>query len=113
MDEIRKRDGKTTIAPEVLMTIIRMTVLSVPGVSRLTAATPDVEKWLTKTMGDGIKIVVDGNLVTADLYVALSNENNVKDVCHTIQSKVSRAITDMVGMQVGKINIHVEDIDFK
>jgi uncharacterized alkaline shock family protein YloU len=29
-----------------------------------------------------------------------------------IQEKVSRAITEMVGMEVGKINIHIEDIDY-
>jgi uncharacterized alkaline shock family protein YloU len=25
---------------------------------------------------------------------------------------VTRAITDMVGMTVGRVNIHIEDIDF-
>lgn len=112
MDEINYRHGKTTIAPEVLMTIIRMTVLSVPGVTRLAPATPDVERWFTKTIGDGIKIVIDGNLVTVDVYVVLSDNQNVKEVCHAIQNKVSRSISEMVGMDVGKINVHVEDIDF-
>jgi uncharacterized alkaline shock family protein YloU len=30
-----------------------------------------------------------------------------------VQKAVSRAISEMVGMEPGKINIHVEDIDFE
>jgi uncharacterized alkaline shock family protein YloU len=29
-----------------------------------------------------------------------------------VQSEVARAVEDMVGMQVKRIDIHIEDIDF-
>ena len=36
----------------------------------------------------------------------------VREVCKQIQNQVSRSISEMVGMEVGRVNVHVEDIDF-
>jgi uncharacterized alkaline shock family protein YloU len=104
--------GKTTIAPEVLLTIARLNALSVPGVSRLQTVPADVNKFLTRGLNDGVRIWVENGIVYVDIYVIIKSNNNVRDVSHSIQTKVSRAITEMVGMEVGKVNIHVEDIDY-
>jgi len=40
------------------------------------------------------------------------NETNAREVSRTVQSEVARAVEDMVGMQVKRIDIHIEDIDF-
>jgi uncharacterized alkaline shock family protein YloU len=37
----------------------------------------------------------------------------VRQVSRNVQKSVARAISDMVGMEAGKINIHIEDIDFE
>jgi len=34
------------------------------------------------------------------------------EVCRNIQNQVARSINEMVGMEVGRVNVHVEDIDF-
>lgn len=104
--------GKTTIAPEVLVTIVRLTVLSVPGVSRLATNPSEVERWFNKNISEGIKVTVEGNVVYTDIYVILKPDLNVREVSHTIQTQVTRAISEMVGMEVGRVNIHVEDIDY-
>lgn len=104
--------GKTTIAPEVLTTIIRLTVLSVPGVSRLATNPTDVERWFSKNISEGIRVSVESNVVYADIYVILKPDLNVREVSRNIQTKVTRAISEMVGMDVGRVNIHVEDIDY-
>jgi uncharacterized alkaline shock family protein YloU len=104
--------GKTTVAPEVLVTIVRLTVLGVPGVSRLATIPSDVERFFNKNTTEGIKVSVEGNVVYADVYVVLKPDHNVREVGHNIQAQVSRAISEMVGMEIGKVNIHVEDIDY-
>jgi len=103
--------GKTTIAPEVLTSIARLTALSVEGVSRLASIPSDVNRFFNRNVSEGIKINVDDGTVYTDIYVILKQDVNVREVSHNIQNKVSRAISEMVGMEVGKINIHVEDID--
>ena len=37
---------------------------------------------------------------------------NVRDISREVQTRVSRAITEMVGMEVGGVNVHIIDIDF-
>lgn len=104
--------GKTTIAPEVLLTIARLNALSVPGVSRLSTTPGDVNQLLMRGTSEGVRVTVENGVVYADIYVVLTSDVSVREVSRQIQAKVSRAIAEMVGMEVGKVNIHVEDIEF-
>jgi uncharacterized alkaline shock family protein YloU len=47
-----------------------------------------------------------------DLYLVLEKGINVRQVSRSVQDNVARAISDMVGMVAGRINIHIEDIYF-
>lgn len=112
MNEDVQPKGKTTIAPEVLVSIAQLNVLSVPGVSKLAAVPVSVNRLFKGEFSEGVHIIVENNTVYADLYVILNHDVNVRDVSRSIQQQVSRAISEMVGMEVGKINIHIEDIDY-
>jgi uncharacterized alkaline shock family protein YloU len=107
-------EGKTTIAPEVLLTIARLATSSIPGVSHLSPVPTAVKQRLIKRghISEGVAIQILDDLVYADLYVVFKNDVNVRDVSRKIQHEVARAISEMVGMQVGKVNIHIEDIDY-
>ena len=105
--------GKTTIAPEVLLTIARLTTLNVPGVSRMSNVPGGVNRLFSRGVGEGVRIdIQEDDTVYADLYVILKNDVNIRDVGRSIQQEVARAISEMVGMQVGRVNVHVEDIDY-
>ena len=105
--------GTTTIAPDVLLTIAQLTTLNVEGVSRLSHVQTPVNQLLKRTQKrEGVLIEVVDDVVYADIYVILKSEVNVRDVSHNIQHEVSRAISEMVGMTVGRVNIHIEDIDY-
>ena len=104
--------GKTTIAPEVLLTIARLATLEIPGVSRM-AQIPGGVSWIPKrSQAEGIRIEIDEDRVYADIYVILHNNFNVREVSRNIQREVSRSISEMVGMEVGYVNLHIEDIDY-
>ncbi len=112
MTDQQRSLGKTTIAPDVLTTIVRLTVLGIPGVSKMAPVSGSVDRWLKSGASEGVIISVENNIVYADIYVVLRRDVNVRDVGRLIQSKVTRAISEMVGMEVGKINVHIEDIDY-
>lgn len=112
MSETPRPPGKTTIAPEVLLTIARLTALKVSGVSRLSPVPGGFNKLFKRDYDEGVRIEIEDDLVYADLYVILQSDTNVREVSRNIQRNVGRAISDMVGMGVGRINIHIEDIDF-
>lgn len=114
MAESKSTAGKTTIALDVLLTIAKLSALNVQGVSRLSSTHGDDVKSIFKRghHDEGVFIEVKDDAVFADLYIILNNDVNVRDVCRSIQREVSRAISEMVGMQVGRINIHVKNIDY-
>lgn len=103
--------GKVTIAPDVLITIARLTTLETPGVSRMHPVPAGVSR-LWKGSPDGVDIDIQDDQVNADIYVVLKNDVNMREVSRTIQHNVSRSISQMVGLLVGRVNIHIEDIDF-
>ena len=111
-ENYRTTAGKTTIAPEVLLTIARLTTLSVPEVSRMSTIPGGMNRLFRKEVGDGVCIDIKNDIVSADIYVVVKNDVNIREVSREIQRKVERAISDMVGMQVGRINIHIEDVDY-
>jgi uncharacterized alkaline shock family protein YloU len=104
--------GRTTIAPEVLETIARLTTLSVWGVSRMCTEPAGVSRLFHRGFSDGVRIEVQDDKVFTDLYIILDNDVNIRDVSRKVQHDVARAISEMVGMQVGMVNIHIEDIDY-
>ena len=114
MSENPVTHGKTTISIDVLLTIARLTTLDVPGVSRMSRVPSRRFKsmLLQRQDEDGLHIEVEDDTVYAEIYVILDSDVNIREIGRNIQTAVARAITDMIGMQVGLINVHVEDIDY-
>lgn len=109
---MEKEIGKTTISPEVVHKIARLTTLSVQGVSRMACYRGSLEKVLGKNEFKGVKVDIRDEKAFVDIFVILMSNFNVRDVSREIQSRVARAISEMVGMEVGGVTIHVMDIDF-
>ena len=114
MEKEQRPPGKTTIAPEVITTIARLTTLSIQGVSHMSNTPSDVNQFFKRGLNtvEGVRISVENDAVYADLYVVLKSDVNAREVSHNIQAQVARAISEMVGMEVGRVNIHIEDIDY-
>ena len=105
--------GKTTVAPDVLVTIAKMSALSVPGVSRMANVSGGVNRLFKRGIHDGVRIEVEDNVVVASLYLILKQDVNIREVGRNVQTQVARAIQEMIGMEVGSIDIHIEDIDYE
>ncbi len=104
--------GKTTIAPDVLTTVARLATLKTDGVSRMAGIPGGVDRFLRRGAADGVRIKLEDDIVYIDLYIILRNGVNVRQVSREVQKNVARAIQEMIGMEIGHINIHVEDIDY-
>jgi uncharacterized alkaline shock family protein YloU len=113
MAEEYRSPGKTTLAPEVLLTIARMSALGVEGVSRMAPVPGGFDRLFRQGTDNGVQLNVEDGLVYIDLYLVLKNNVNVREVSRNVQAQVARAISEMVGMEVGHINIHIDDIDYK
>jgi uncharacterized alkaline shock family protein YloU len=105
------QQGKITVSPDVLVTIARLSALSVPGVSRMAHVPGGVNRLFKRGFGDGVRIEVEDNVVVANLYLILKQHVNIREVSRNVQHQVARALQEMVGMDIGGIDIHIEDID--
>lgn len=105
------QQGKTTVSPDVLVTIARLSALSVPGVSRMAHVPGGVNRLFKRGIGDGVRIEVEDNVVVANLYLVLKQNVNIREVSRNVQHQVARALQEMVGMDIGGIDIHIEDIE--
>lgn len=104
--ETQPQIGKITIAPEVLETVARLTTLAVPGVVRLVSS-QGVRRFLRH---DGVKLEIAGDSVRVELHVVTEPDVNMLGLSRKIQSEVTRAIQDMVGMQVQSVDVHIENV---
>lgn len=108
----RSIHGSTTIAPTVLVTITRLAALAVPGVDRLAPVPGGVNRLFRRGMNEGIRLEVTNSTVSIDLYLVFLPETNIREVARRVQAEVARAIEDTVGMQVSRVDVHVEDIEY-
>jgi uncharacterized alkaline shock family protein YloU len=105
--------GKTTIDPEVLLTIVRLTSLSVDGVSQMASGPHNVDSLIRRSYSNGVKVEVENNTVYVDVYLVMKRDINLLETSRKVQQKIKRAILEMVGMEIGTINVHIEDISYK
>jgi uncharacterized alkaline shock family protein YloU len=103
---------RTTISLDVLHKIARLTTLSVQGVSRMASSRGGLTQLFSREEEKGAQVQIKDDKAYVDVYVVLMSDMNVRDISREIQARVSRAISEMLGMEVGGVNIHIVDIDF-
>ena len=106
-----RSSGKTTLTPDVLVIIARMAALEVEGVKRMAPVKGGVNSLFGRNH-EGVRMTVEDNIVLVDLYLVLASDVNIREVSRTVQQTVTRAIVEMTGLEVGHVNIHIEDIEF-
>jgi uncharacterized alkaline shock family protein YloU len=105
--------GTVTIAPGVLVTIARLTTLAVPGVTHMgQAPTPGPNRLLRReAVDEGVRILIDDSAVSVDLYLIVERNVNMHQLAQQVQTNVTRAIQEMVGMGVREVNVHIQDVE--
>ena len=109
---MEERPGKVRIAPQVLLTIARLTTLATPGVAYMSPSlVGNVSRFLRRQrLDEGITIEVEDDIVYLDLYIVVEPNVNLLKLGRRIQHDVTRAINDMLGMHVSEVNIHIQDV---
>jgi uncharacterized alkaline shock family protein YloU len=72
----------------------------------------DVNRFLGNTqVGEGVRVHVhDNGQVSVDLFVVVDHDVNMLQLGRHVQNEVTRAIEEMLGMEVREVNVHVEDV---
>jgi uncharacterized alkaline shock family protein YloU len=104
--------GKVTIAPTVLTTIVRLTALEQRGVRRLMPAPPNVRGLLAGgAVEEGIFVELAENRVSVEIHVAANPDTNMLKLGEALQTNITRAIEEMVGLPVASVDVHIDDVE--
>lgn len=108
MEEVQ---GRVTVAPPVLTTIVRQTTLEERGVNRL-APLPAKMRGLRagSALEEGILVGVTEQGVHVEVHVVAESGAHVLKLGTAVQCAVTRAIEEMVGMPVVAVDVHIDDV---
>lgn len=108
MEEVQ---GRVTIAPSVLTTIVRLTALENRGVDRLaTHHAPARGLKPGSAAESGVIVSLTDEGVDVDLHIIAAADANMLKLGEALQTEVRRAIEHMVGMNVRAVDIYIDGV---
>ncbi len=95
-----------TISPDVIRTVVRNTVLAMPGVRSF------ADPRSGRANHRGIHLVVNEKerSVKLALHVIAARDAALLELGRHIQEAVREAIEEILGLQVSQVDIHFEDV---
>ncbi len=60
----------------------------------------------------GVQAVIEDQTVAIDVYFVADADADLRDVSINVQRQVARDIEENLGMIVGAVNVHIEDVVF-
>lgn len=107
--------GQVKISSDVIVVIAHTVASEVEGVAAMNANIADnISSVLgRKNVPKGVKVEIDDNDVTIDLYIIVNYGSRIPEVAWKIQERVKTAVESMTGMNVASINIHVQGVSFE
>ncbi len=100
--------GRVMIAPTVLAQIAERSALGVPGVAAICPRHPRFDRL--RSGAGGVHVRVADNTVSADIAIVARAGTNIPELGQRVQADVTEALRQMVGMEVGEINVYVDDV---
>jgi len=106
--------GTVRVAKQVLSTIVINSALQISGIARIANTSHDHGQW-TRLLGreiprQGVALTIKDNTVSADLYIVVNAGIDIVEVGSAVQEEVASALAEMVGMQVGEVNVYIQDV---
>jgi len=104
--------GTINISEDVVVAIAAESVEDIEGVKCLASNIGvDFADFLgKKNVSKGVKVVLNGNQVTTDIYVMIKYGYVIPNVARKIQEAVTSSIESMTGLKAAAVNIHVTGV---
>ncbi len=113
--EIPNDFGVIRIADEVVSTVAGLAAIEVEGVASMSGGwgTDLVEKLGKKNFGKGIKVEINDNETTIDIFITIQFGYPIPQVAENVQKEVKMAVETMTGLNVSSVNVHVVSVAMK
>ncbi|MEZ4519740.1 MAG: Asp23/Gls24 family envelope stress response protein [Chloroflexota bacterium] len=113
MSEQYESIGRIEVAPEVLVTIVRLAVQDVQGVMEMANPPSYILRQFQRGLRqEGVVLDLSENKVRFNIYVIMDPHVNLLEVSRAIQTAVTEAIDTMIGIPLDAVNVFVEDVHY-
>ena len=99
--------GDVKVADEVISIVAGLAAQEVNGVIGMSGS---FAEGLKKSFAKGVRITVDGHVVTAAVYVNVEYGSCIPEIALEIQEKVKEAIENMTGYEVKFVDVHIQGV---
>ena len=100
-----------------MATIAGLAATEVEGVSSMSSPSSGLADMFsrrsTRNFTKGVRVDLDGNMVTVDITIVVEYGSPVPDVARGIQENVKKAIETMSGLTVHSVDVHVSGVSFE
>lgn len=106
-------NGSISIDNEVIARIAGMAAMECYGVVGMAAINVTdglVQLLLGESLTKGIKVYLNENKVSLDFHIIVEYGTKISAIADNLISTVKYKVEDMIGLDVGKINIFVEGV---
>jgi uncharacterized alkaline shock family protein YloU len=106
--------GSVRIADEVVSIIAGLAATEIDGVAGMSGGIAGgiAEALGKKNFSKGVKVDVGEEEATVDLFLIVRFGSRIPDVAWAVQENVKRAIENMTGLKVVRVNVHVQGVNF-
>ena len=102
-----------SISEDVIATLAERVILAIAGVYSLNGGIMGgINNMLGKKNSQGIKIDINGNEISLDVYITVEYGVKIPDIAWEIQDKVKKELENMTGMIVTTVNVHIQGINY-
>lgn len=106
--------GAIRIADEVVSIIAGLATTEIDGVASMSGGIAGgiAEALGKKNFSKGVKVDVGDEEAAVDLFLIVRYGARIPDVAWAVQENVKKAIENMTGLKVIKVNVHVQGVSF-
>ncbi|MGI6318714.1 MAG: Asp23/Gls24 family envelope stress response protein [Firmicutes bacterium] len=106
--------GAIRIADEVVSIIAGLAATEIEGVAGMSGGIAGgiAEALGRKNFSKGVKVEVGEEEASVDLFLIVRYGTRIPDVAWGVQENVKKAIENMTGLKVLKVNVHVQGVNF-
>lgn len=105
--------GSINISEEVVAVIAANAALETEGVAGLYPSRDISELLGKKSLHKGVRVRVDENAVTVDVYIMVELGPAINEVAMNVQQNVASAVEATTGFNVAAVNVTVSGIQIK
>ncbi len=106
--------GAVRIADEVVSIIAGLAATEIDGVASMSGGIVGglAEALGRKNLSKGVKVEVGEEEAAVELSLIVRYGSRIPDVAWSVQENVKKAVENMTGLKVVRVNVHVQGVSF-